>query len=442
MQGQAAPRHEETPITQRAVPEKGPRFFYGWVIVGVVFLAGIASAAWMNTGLSVFLKPITSEFGWSRSTFTAAGTVGTLAGGFSALAIGPAIDRWGAKWFLFAACLGTGILFLLLGQIHGLLLFFVLLVAGRFILQGILNVANAVAIPKWFVEQRGRATAISTLGPRLGTAVIPLGLQVIATGYGWRTGAAVLGVTAMAITVPPILLWFRRRPEDMGLLPDGRDATAATGGGANKTAKRAEEVSYTIKEALRFKGFYLLVGAFAINQFVNTGVNFNLLPYLTDQGISPTKAATIVMVWSLMGMPGVMAAGYLGERLPLRYLMVVAFAGIMAGNVILAMTHSVPLGLVFAVVQGVFFGAIQLYQTLVFADYYGRASQGAIRGAITPVWMVANSLGPLAATLVFDATGTYRPIMLAYVGIGIVVMIGAALAAPPPQRSKGEMRGA
>lgn len=437
MLGQASPG-QETPIVQRTGPGKRPRFFYGWVIVGVVFLAGIASAAWMNTGLSVFLKPITAEFGWRRSTFTLAGTVGTLVGGFSALAIGPAIDRWGARWFLFASCLGTGILFLLLGQIHGLLLFFILLVAGRFILQGVLNVANAVAIPKWFVARRGRATAIATLGPRLGTAVIPLALQTIATGYGWRTGAAVLGVTAMAITLPPILLWFRRRPEDMGLLPDGKDASPIAETEAAGTRRKEEEVSYTIKEALRFKGFYLLVAAFAINQFVNTGVNFNLLPYLTDQGISPTKAATIVMVWSLMGMPGVLAAGYLGERLPLRYLLVIAFAGITAGNVILAMTRSVPLGLVFAVVQGVFFGAIQLYQTLVFADYYGRASQGAIRGAITPVWMVANSLGPLAATLVFDANGTYRPIMYAYVGIGAVVTIAAALATPPPQWSKAK----
>lgn len=362
--------------------------------------------------------------------------MGTLLGGLLAFILGPAIDRHGARQFLLAASLATGVLFVLLGKVHGLLLFFVLMISGRMLLQGVFNVAIAVVPPKWFVAQRGRATAIAALGSRLGTAAIPLGTQLIITGANWRAAAITLGIVLAAIAALPVFLWMKGRPEDMGLLPYG--VTPAQGEGIPQPrgeGQRAQaatvEVSYTLKQVMRFKGFYLLVACFALSQFVNTGINFNLIAYLTDQGILATRAAMVVSLWALMGIPATLLVGYAAERLPIRYLLVLVMLGVAVGNVILTLTDSVAMGILFAVVQGSFFAAVLLYQTLVFADYYGRGSQGAIRGFITPVLMVANALGPLAATLVFDMTGSYLPIMYAYVGISVVAAAAVFLAAPP-----------
>ena len=391
----------------------------------------------MNTALSVFIKPITDEFGWSRSTFAGAGTVGTILGGLTALVIGPSIDRFGARGLLLFACVVTGALFLLLRSIDGIWQFYLIIVGGRVVLQGILNIANNVVVAKWFVVRRGGATAIAALGPRVGTGVLPFFAQVMVNGYGWRTAAASLGLVAWTITILPVLLWLRRRPEDMRLRPDGRTSEAGestTRSGTRVIAGRAIETSYSLRQVLRFRGFYILLFGFLISQFVSTGINFNLLPYLTDQGISTTQAVTVLSVWSLIGIPTTLVSGYLADRVPMHYLLFGIFMGIAAGVVVLAFTDSLLGGLLFAVVHGSFFGSMLLFQTLAFANYYGRTSLGAIRGFITPFLMFSNALGPLAATAVFDATGSYDRILFAYATLSAVGAVAMLFATPPLRR--------
>ena len=392
----------------------------------------------MNTALSVFIKPITDEFGWSRSTFAGAGTVGTVLGGVTALAIGPSIDRFGARMVLLLACVATGALFLLLRSIDGIWQFYLIIVGGRIILQGVLNVANNVVVAQWFVVRRGKATALSALGPRVGTGVLPFFAQLMVNGYGWRMAAASLGLVAWTITLLPVLLWLRRRPEDMRLAPDGRTpgaGEATTGSDARVAAARPVEPSYSLRQVLRFRGFYILLFGFLVSQFVSTGINFNLLPYLTDQGMSTTQAVTVLSLWSLIGIPGTLVSGYLADRIPMQYLLFGIFMGIALGVVILIFTDSLLMGLIFAAVHGSFFGSMLLFQALSFANYYGRTSLGAIRGFITPFLMFANALGPLAATGAFDATGSYDQILLVYAGLSAVGAVAMLLATPPLRRA-------
>ncbi|MDP2948045.1 MAG: MFS transporter [Chloroflexota bacterium] len=402
--------------------------------MAVIFLTGMASSLWMNSSLSVLVKPITDEFHWRRSVFSGASTVGTLLGGVLALYIGTSIDRFGAKWVLFIGFLVTGVLFLLLSQVHGIALFFAILILGRLILQGIINVADAVVVPKWFIVQRGRATAIAALGPRLGTGVLPFISQTITNSFSWRAAAASIGLLAWGITLVPVLLWLKRRPEDLGLAPDGKpvgEHGPAQSVKPTLARHRWSDTNYTLREVLHFRGFYVLVVGFTLSQFVSTGINFNLLPLLTDEGVSTTQAVTVVSVWSLAAIPSTILGGFLAERFPHRFVLVGIFAGLTAGTYLLTLAHSFAFGLLFAVLHGSFSGAMALYQTLTFADYYGRASLGAIRGFLTVFFMLANSLGPLAATMVFDTTGSYQSILHFYVALSAAIAVCMLFATRP-----------
>ena len=77
------------------------KIFFGWFIVATMVAVTFAQTALYNPALSVFLKPITEEFGWSRSVFAGAITVGTILGGFLALVVGPILDKKGSKAVLF-----------------------------------------------------------------------------------------------------------------------------------------------------------------------------------------------------------------------------------------------------------------------------------------------------------------------------------------------------
>ena len=71
-----------------------PQFFYGWVIVIVVGLAGFTQSAGTFPVWGVLLKPMTEDFGWSRSVFTASTSIGTIVAGVISIGVGPLIDRF------------------------------------------------------------------------------------------------------------------------------------------------------------------------------------------------------------------------------------------------------------------------------------------------------------------------------------------------------------
>ena len=308
--------------------------------------------------------------------------------------------------------------------------FYLTLILARIILQGVINLTNNVVVAKWFVRQRGRAMAITNLGQRVGSATLPLFAQFMVSRSqgGWRSAAGGLGLLIWAIALAPVLLWLRRQPSDLGLLPDGEDLQSAS---KDDNPPYFADSSLTLGETLRTRTFYLLLLGFCIFTFVNTGILFNLLPLFSDRGLSSSQAIAILTTWSLVGIPVTLGVGFLGERLPLRYLLVAAYLGAAAGIFILIRADTAALGIIFGVIHGSFFAAGLFLQNLVLADYYGSAHLGAIRGVVTPIMMVSNALGPLAATLAFDFQGSYSLILLADLTMLALIGLATVLAFPP-----------
>ena len=89
---------------------------------------------------------------------------------------------------------------------------------------------------------------------------------------------------------------------------------------------------------------------------------------------------------------------------------------------------SFAVGMVFAVVHGAAFAGSFLMLQLLLANTFGSKSLGALRGFIVPWQMVANALGPLAATLVYDTTGSYTPILRTYIVLQVLLVLALVFA--------------
>ncbi|MDA1216293.1 MAG: MFS transporter, partial [Chloroflexi bacterium] len=133
------------------------RFYYGWVIVMVVAALSFAGGTETNPVLGIFQAPMTEEFGWSRSLYTAPMTIGTILGGLIGIFVGPAIDRYGGRWIYSVAVGILGATFILEGMVQELWQHFVLQIIGRGVLTGSFFLITSVVIPKWFIAKRGRA---------------------------------------------------------------------------------------------------------------------------------------------------------------------------------------------------------------------------------------------------------------------------------------------
>ena len=401
--GPDPPRIETT--SDEPLNRARPRFFYGWTIVGTTVLVSFGQVAFFNPVAGVFQPTLNEAFGWSRAEIAGAVTLGSLAGALTAPFFGVAIDRYGARWVVAAPALVITVVLVLLAEVSELWQFYLLFAIGRGLAMAAIGAATVVAISNWFVRRRPFAVALGTLGIRGGTAVLPLLVVAVIAARGWPDGFRVLALVTLLVAVAPPLLFLRRRPEDMGLRPDG-DPAPPRPGERPAPSSRGEE-DWTLREALRTRAYWLVGLAFSLTVFGNGTVNFHQFQHLVDQGLGGTGAALIATVVSLAAGGGALLGGAIATRYRARWTMLGALPLQAGAVVLLTLTGSMPVALLYAVWFGLFQGATVTMLHVIYADYFGRRQLGLIRGSFQPIALSFNAAGPLVVGLWFDRTGSY-----------------------------------
>lgn len=396
------------------------------MIVGVATLAMFAATLTGGAGFSVFIQPMATDLGWSRSVLAGALSAGTVVGALVAPLVGRLVDRYGARLALTASGLGIAASLAAVSGVRSELAFFLAYGLARAIDMGALNIAVTTAVSNWFVRRRGRALGVAMTGNALGVMLLVPIAQWLIEGPGWRIAWLVLGVgSGLGLAVFAALL-LRRRPEDFGLRPDG-DAEV---GGLAPDAPTGEP-SWTTGTALRSSAFWLLVVASAAGQLSVSGLTTHQVAVFVENGLSPSMAAAGVSLYGFAWAAGSLVWGLVVERLGARLALALALLLVaVCGVAILGVRE--PIALIgFALVYGLVNGAKEALDAVVWADYFGRDSVGAIRGVSRPFVVGAGALGSIGGGVGYDVAGTYGP---AVVTFAVVALAGAvaALAAHPP----------
>ena len=407
-------------------------------------LSAIASAIIINPTIGVFVKPMVDEFGWNRSIIAGAVAIGTLTGGLVALGVGPIIDRFGARWVLIIGFLIMGGLFIAWSGVTTLWQFYGVIIISRMLLQGSHQPDQSDG-----ASQVVCATPWASAGLRQPGSAVWAGRGPVANTddhqrRGLAMGRVIAGHPRLESDAHPGAVVDEASAGRHGPAPR-RGRTRSAGGQPGARTRRGAapgpEVHFTLREALRTRTLYILLAVLCLTSFVNTGVNFNLIPYLSDQGLSANQAVALLMLWSLVGIPAALSAGLLIERLPTQAVLAGFQLGMIAGTLLLLALDSVWIGVVFALVHGIAFAGSLLAQQIILADYYGSRHLGALRGAVLPWQMASNAVGPLAATLVFDTQGSYVVILWLYVVIQSLVFFALLAARKPRHHSMPEVEG-
>ena len=391
------------------------KIFYGWYIVGVGILVHIAGTFAFSSTLSIFLKPITEELGVTRGAFS---LIRTFEIGVAALIVpllGSWIDRYGGRGILVLGVLMEGAGLLLSSLVQNFWQFVLvrcsLVIAGEALLGSL--VIN-VTIAQWFVRKRGRAMAIANLG----TGVAKLGIPLVAASLfvliGWRNTWAVFGIIAPLLVVAPALIFVRRRPEDIGLHPDGEPPAAGgsmgqgnRSGGAPRRDS-ATESSWTRSEVLRLPAFWLLVITFGIASIGIAGLNLHIFSYVTDIGYSPLIAASFMSTIALTQLGSTLPWGILADCYDVRKVSCFQFLIQCVGLVVI--TTSADIRLVYAgfFLYGTGLAGSFVLREVIWANFFGRMSLGTVRGlSLFFSHLFAASGAPFFGFL-HDRTGSYN----------------------------------
>ena len=407
-------------------------FFYGWVVVGCTMCSGVVRQVAAVATLSIFLVPMTDEFGWSRTGISGAVSLGGVLGALVAPFIGPVFDRHGSRALLVASAVAVSGCCIALAGTQGLLWFYVAFSISRMMFSAPFEIGTTSVVTKWFVRRRARAMSLLVVSTGMGLTVLPLVVAIAIAVAGWRAGWLTLAVIAIVLGVIPQWFLLVRRPEDIGLRPDG----AAPGPESSASEARttaADEVSFTRTRALRTSTLWLLMAYTLLVFPVQAGVSLHQAPHLIERGVSPTIAATIVSTFSLAGVLSSLVFGHFGDRVPVRGALA-ASAGLLAlGAVTMRGVDGPLLGYVSAVLFGAGIGGILTMIPVAWANYFGRAHFGAIRGITLPAQVGGQAMGPLAAGVLHDLTGSYASGLAAFAVLSLIAA-GVALVTRAPRR--------
>ena len=386
--------------------------------------------------LSVFVVPMTDEFGWSRAQFSGAVSLGALFGLLVSPFAGRLIDRYGSGVLLSASSAVVGLCAIGLSLTSPIWSFYALYVPGRAVFSSPLELGTSTAVSNWFIRRRPMGLAYMGVIQGIGLTIFPVIAQVLIDGWGWRTAWLAVGIFTLSTGIIPMLLLMARRPEDMGLEADPEkdhrtvptsDVAAA---GAPPSASNTES-NYTVRQALATRAFWLLAIFSVFGFVVQAGISLHQVPHYIGQGVPTHLAALTASTFAFGQVPGGVFWSFWARRVPLRVLLSVAAATMSVGAIGTGFSSSLSTGIPMGFLLGVGVGGIHLLLRLTWADYYGRLHLGSIRGLTLPAQIGGQAIGPIIAGFMYDSTGGYETPFTAF---GIIVAFAAVmvLTATPP----------
>ena len=382
---------------------------------------------------SALLVPMQRELGWSLTVLSGGFSVALLVSGLVAPLVGHWLDRRGARLLMTTGSIiatGAVLAWSRVETIPGY--FAVWLVIGLAMAAVFYEPAFAV-ITAWFIRLRGRALlALTITGGLASTIFLPL-TDLLARSIGWREALVVLAVILAVGTIGPHLLILRRRPEDIGLRPDGAAAVDAVPRGTppvvpgHVAAEPAPE--FDVRLALRVPAFWWLVGAFVFSTLTTTAVTVHLVAYLTEQGHASSFAALIAGAYGLFSVTGRVVVTGAGRFVSSGRMTVIVF-GLQALAIVVLVAIGGETGgvLLFIVLFGGSTGALTLVRATIVADYFGRTSYGAISGTISLFSTLSRATAPVGAGIGYGLANGYGPVFVALAGTALLATVAMAMA--------------
>ncbi len=376
-------------------------------------LVGYSTIGLQSYGISPFVADLEREFGWTRSQVMIGVSVSNAAGIFLNIIIGMIVDRFGSRRVALTGLVVKTGSFALLATATGALLNWTFL--WLILAVGVVLVQSTVwmrALAKHFDHSRGFAFAVALSGTSIMAIFLPTYSTWLIQNYGWRMGFVGVGATWLAITLPIVFLFFR---EDRGPAAAVSDTAAP--------APPAALPGRTFREGLRTRAFWLLVISFGCFSFFSMTVATNLVPLLSETGISAMEAAGIASLMGLVGIVVRLSVGAALDRLPGNVIGTITLLMPVIGASILLL--DAPSTILLSVAVGAFGAAIgaEMDVALYLATrHFGLKAFASLFNAVITFGAMMAAIGPFVGGKLHDLTGNYDALLATIV---VIMSIGA-----------------
>lgn len=384
-------------------------FTTGWHIALGAFigLAGsFASLYFYSAGL--FIKPLTSEFGWSRAE-ASLGSIATVVGSILAMPVaGRLVDRFGERNIAFLSAIGLSLSFAALALLTADLASWLGLVLLLSVLSaGCNTISYNRAVVRHFWRNRGFALGLTLMGIGVGAALVPLLLAPFIDQHGWRAGYLALAATTLPLgAVAALLLGIGRR---------------------RATPVAAAAVSPSIatpSPILTNRAFYTIGAMIFLASLAVFGTTIHLVPMLTDRGMDAAAAGGAAALLGAVVLASRLVTGLMLDRWDAGWVTTVLL-GLAAAGALLLWSGSPVLVLAGCALIGLGVGTESDLLAYLVGRRFGVQSFGSAYGAIFALHSLGAGLGGFLAGMLFDGTGSYA---LWLIGSAVALVLSGMIA--------------
>src|SRR5262245_11494795 len=395
--------------------------FYGWWIVlvtGIGMFMGYVPINGFN--FTIFIRPLAGEFHWNRAQISLAFSLSLLVLSVAMPLTVRLVDRTGSRRIILPASLLFG----------GALASFYWLSPnlwhyyGVYIFLGIVG-SGVTPIPyynvlsHWFDRKRGLALGLAMIGVGASEFVMPVIGQHLISSYGWRFAYLLIGLMVATVTFLIVAMFFREKPQEMGLLPDGSTELREE---AEKTNAQASGLSS--REAIRTSTFWVMSASFFLTAMSLVACLVHLAPMLRDRGVSAASAALVISVLGGANLVGRVGTGYLLDRFPANWLALCFFTCSGLGLMMLWAGASGGMVFVAAFLIGIGMGAEGDFMAYLVCRCFGLRTFGEVYGYVMSIYTLGALVGPVLMGINFDRMRSYQFALGAFT---LITLIGAAL---------------
>ena len=404
------------------IPWVSNHIFYGWVIVAVG-MVGQFSQGISVQGFSSYLGPLQQDFGWNRALLAGPRSVTQVQNSVFGPLEGYLIDKFGPRKVVMTGSFILGSGFIIFGFTNSIWLYFIasMVIALGTGLQGLLVLS--VTVNNWFARKRTLANSVMLLGFAMaGIFGVPI-LVIIQSSVGWQESAIASGLFVWIVGIPCSLL-LRTKPELYGLLPDG-DPQFEENHKNCKSQTHLIEYDFTLKEALKTKAFWLIAIGSAIGNLGMGAAQTHLFLHLElGLDLERSSAALVWTIASISNVPSRLIGGVMGDRFPKNIMLGIATLSMSISIFILGIATSIQMAFIYAFLYGIGWGIRTPVMNAIQGEYFGRSSQGIIRGWLQSVSLPFTIAAPVIAGYVADKQGDYE---ITFIATSIVMLLGAIL---------------
>lgn len=423
-------------------PIKFP-FFYGYVVLFIGSIGILASIPGQTVGVSIFTDPVKDALGLSRNQFSNAYMIGTLLSAFFVARAGRLFDAYGARYVAFFAALFLGVSLLLCSVsveiskilqtvlnisswIVPFILMSILFFFIRFCGQGVLTMASRNMIMIWFDKNRGKINSISSITVSLGFSSSPILISKLIDDNGWEMSWKILALCLFIFSFF-ILQFYRNKPEDFNLKPDGFIKKT------KEIKKEKVEKNFTLVEAKKTRAFWMFGLALSFNSFFSTGFTFHVVSIFASHDYSKSQAISVFIPISIIAISVSTLCNILSDYIQHKiYLYIMLASGVLASLGLLLLSS--PIG-VYLIIFGLgsFGGLFAVVNAVTWPRFYGRKFLGSITGKVMSFLVIASAIAPSMFSYCYSSIGSYS--YISYITLAFLLfLVFGSLKVKNPQK--------